>query len=358
MVLLNNEYNIMNKVKVNLENFDFTRYSISLLLSYKRPISMVVGDRRIGKTFFITYFYTKRALERGKLTYIFARLTKKEYDKCKEDFFQDIVKFNLFPEYTFKTVGDKGIATNIKTGVSFPICYFTYLRNAQSLKGVPFPDVEVIIVDEFMQEKGSIILKNAVNLLFSLMYTVFSLRKSKVILIGNAVSIENVFFKHYNITNINRGFTKSKDYVVENTNQEEKYNAFRRKAKASSFGKLVENTDYSKFALDNQFILDDYSSVRKVKVNTQQQLCIHFEDIVIGIYKHKEDLYFTNEKKITALSITPLTAVAKNGIIYIKPTEQIYKNYVKLALLGRIIYEDLSVKSAFHRLIEKNTPNI
>lgn len=345
---------------LNKTHLDTTRYTSQLLLSYKREVSMVVGDRRVGKTFHFVYKAVEKALKKHTITFMWLRIMKTEIDKVKPTFFADIEKFNIFPEYSFKVVGDYGYATLLSTGETFPICVLGFVKNAQTIKGSPYPDVEEIYLDEFMQEEGSQPCKNVVTLLYSIAYSVFSLRKVKLILIGNAVTMVNPFFVHFGIRDINRPFTKGKLYVVENVNYEDKYKEFRKKAKDSSFGKLVKGSDYEKYALDNKFVLDDISDVTKLKLDKSNIICAFKLDNLINVYVNKDYLYFEDTKKpLSNIPIyTPFVDKAKGDIIYMKYSADLFKKIFSLCNVRKIRYNTLLTKNQVFELMKKVVGNL
>lgn len=343
---------------LNKSNLDPTRYNSQLLLSYKRKLSMVVGERRVGKTFHFVWKLVEKSLKKHAITFMWLRIMKTEIDEAKASFFEDIEKFNIFPEYSFKVVGNYGYATLLATGETFPICYFGFIKNAQTIKGTAFPYVEVIVLDEFMQEEGSQPCKNAVNLLNSIIYSVFSLRKVRCILIGNAVTMVNPFFVHFGIKDINRPFTKGKEYVVENVNYEKKYAQFRENAKNSDFGKLVKGTDYEKYALDNKFVLDDTSDVQKLKLKHDDIVCAFQLEKLINVYIDKNYLYFEATKKTDAPIYTPFVNKAKNDIIYMKYSADLFKRIFSLVNVRKVIYDSLLTKSEVNELMKKVVGNL
>ena len=343
---------------LNYSNLDPTRYDCQRVLSYKRQLTFVVGDRRVGKTFKYKLKCIKKSLIKHAITFMWLRIMKTEIDEAKASFFEDIEKLNIFPEYSFKVVGNYGYATLLSTGETFAICYFGFIKNAQTIKGTAFPYVEVVVLDEFMQEEGMQPCKNMVNLLFSILYSVFSLRKIRCVLLGNAVTMVNPFFVHYGVRDINRPFTKGKDYVIENVNYEERYATFRDNAKKSDFGNLVKGTDYEKYALENKFVMDDTSDVRKLKLNKSDIVCAFQLEKLINVYIDKNYLYFEATKKTDAPIYTPFVNKAKNDIIYMKYSAELFKRIFSLVNVRKVIYDTLLTKSEVNELMKKVVGNL
>lgn len=121
---------------LNKSNLDSTRYNSQLLLSYKRKLSMVVGERRVGKTFHFVWKLVEKSLKKHAITFMWLRIMKTEIDEAKASFFEDIEKFNIFPEYSFKVVGNYGYATLLATGRLLQYVTLALLRTLKQLKAL------------------------------------------------------------------------------------------------------------------------------------------------------------------------------------------------------------------------------
>ncbi len=346
-----NKYNIY----VNKSLLDKDRYDWGELLSYKRQLSIVVGDRRNGKTFRINWGVVKYSLEIEDIGFIWGRITKDELLSLVGTFMEDTIKFDIFPNYTFSYKGKYIYAKRKDTGKEFAIGYLFCLKNAVLLKGIPFPNVKYIVIDEWMEENQQRKCKTKVKLLWSIIYSIFALRRIRCILISNAVTINDPIFKKFGITNINRPFTKGKTYIIENTNYEQKYDKFRKKAKESDFGKLIQGDDYEKFALDNKFMLDDYSNIdEKLKGKGDPFMSIMFNPkLIVSCYALQDKVYFIKTKSAPVI-VTPLQTIAKNDIIYVKYSDNIYKKLFTYALSKRELwYSSFEVKTEIINLRDK-----
>lgn len=342
----------------NNKLFKNDRYKEKLLLSYKRQLSIVVGERRVGKTFLISCCRVEEAIKEKQITFLWLRISKTEIDDAKGEFFSDIEKFKIFPNYSFRVVGKYGYAKNLTTKEEFPICYFDFIKNSQNIKSIPFPYVKYVVLDEFMEEKTNNKYKKTYQSLMSIAYSVFEFRPVRCILIGNAVSIINPIFEKLGVKDISRAFTKGKTYVIENTNYEPQYDKFREQAKDSSFGQLVKGSDYEKYSLNNDFLLDDYEGVdEKVKVSLDDLLvAIKLESGVIGVYYNEKRITFKTIKERSVKDeyvITPYTNFAKNDIIYMKYNERIYKRIFSLTTKHKVIYSSLQIKNEICNLRDK-----
>lgn len=350
----------MNHIRINRKKLDKDRYRETELLTHKCSISVAVGERRVGKTFDVSLCAILEALENEEVTFSFWRLTKKEIQLAKEKFFDDFRKFEVFPDYSFKIVGNFGYATYEKTGYSFPICYFGTLKDAQSVKGCPFPTIRRIIVDEWIEENGTQKVKAKLTLLWSLIYTTFVLKPIRVIILANAVTIEDPLFKQYGITNIDRPFTKVKGkIVVENTDKEKRYAKFKKRAKESAFGQLVKGSTYESYALDNKFYMDDTTNVKPKYKQQGTILCtISLEKHLLCVSEEKDASIFIKEvNKPQGFGLTPFTSDVNHDIIYVRSSDSFYKKLFKLVLARPFAFSNLTIKNLFMNLLEKSMGN-
>ena len=114
-----------NNMFYNTTKLDNTRYDLSLLLSYKRQVSMVVGDRRVGKTFRVLRECVKVALKTHSLSFVWLRITKKESDEIKDTFFDDIIAYNVF---CFKYCFNSCIVCYVCFRIHNTKCTYEYYR--------------------------------------------------------------------------------------------------------------------------------------------------------------------------------------------------------------------------------------
>src|SRR5699024_1426535 len=148
----------MSKVADRLPWYDFSR-----LWSFNGYYNMVLGARGTGKTFGAKIKGIKDAINRGH-EFIYLRRYKDEIKFAKDGFFADVVAENMFPGIDFKVDGNKGYwdYANHSNGEPKkdrdrdwkPCVHFFALSVGGQIKSQSFPNVKLIIYDEFIIEKG------------------------------------------------------------------------------------------------------------------------------------------------------------------------------------------------------------
>lgn len=236
-------------------------YNPNNLFSYDAIFSFCMGERGAGKTWAGKEKMIKLWTKKKKQS-VYVRRTVTELDKVKDTLFNDIQK-----KYTDIEITVKGYQAFID-GECF--CYFIPLSTSSQYKSASFPDVEFIFFDEYVLKKTghNDYIKNEMELLHELVFTVFRLRKPTVYLCSNAVSYVNPFFESFNIEpKPSDHFIKIKnkygyiDVVVELT-QKSKY---REVLKKSRYAMMLEGTSYGSYAIDNNTLEDTNDFIVKKK---------------------------------------------------------------------------------------------
>lgn len=335
-------------------------YNASPVLSYKRPYTIVVGVRSIGKTYRFTKLCIKKALEQRSKAFVWVRRYQDDIDDIRTTFFDDMSQNNEFPTFTFNVKGNIMSATEKESGERFVIGEFIALSQAQRKKSSPRPSVKLVVFDEFLAEDGRY-LTNEVNAFYSICYSIFRTeRPVRAVLLANAVSIINPYFAEWGITNVDKRFTSTANVVVENCDDA----SFRKYAKQSSFGKSVEGSDYAQYAIDNKFLLDDNSNVDETESNSfKPHLNLRLHGVVLTLYLTSDNRwYFARAKDLSLKCYTIYVEDSLNSTaIFINKTDDAYKKIVKYIASeyakGNCFFDSLEVKNEIvllSRLIIKN----
>jgi hypothetical protein len=317
-------------------------YDASQLLSFKRPFSIVVGIRGVGKTFKFTQLCIQESLANKSMAFIWLRRTQEEIKKIKLRFFDDMIANNLFPDWQFKVLGNDMYATNKTTKDKFIIGTFMALSTESQYTGTPFPNVKYLIFDEAMTS-GRYVNEEMFHLLH-LIDTIFRNRPVRTILLGNAFSMSNLYFEHFKINDLSNQFTSGENFVIENCSYKE-FQSFR---KETQFGKLISGGDYEKFALMNEFLLDDKYNVIAMPKGEVSYLGFNLKlgNQVIGCWLVNGLLYFGQSEKY-GRNLTIYVEDAKNGeSTWLEKSHPTIKFIGKEFVNGRCMFETMNIKNA------------
>lgn len=234
------------------------------ILSYGSFITFCLAERGVGKTFGAKEFIVNHFKKTGKQT-IYLRRYNKElnealmkksipifFDQIKDKFPDDKLSNSKELLYCNKKVCGFGLA----------------LSTSNILKSTTFENVDTIIYDEFLIDKGCYhYLQNETTAFFEFIETVFRLRNGRVLCLGNAISITNPYFIDLDLTlpyNSEYKIFKKDDkgqpllmvYYGKNL-------AYREAKKSTRFGQLIEGTKYGKYAIDNEMLRDSRAFLSK-----------------------------------------------------------------------------------------------
>lgn len=228
-------------------------YNGGELLSKNRLMNFIIGNRGGGKTFHWKERCIKDFLRTGK-QFIWIRRYNTELENIKK----------WYDDIAFLFEGHKLEVTKKHIKIDDKIAgYIGALSTSQRLKSNAYPNVDKIVFDEFLIDKGSLrYIKGEVELMLELIETIFRMRdnNNKVIFIANAISIVNPYFTYFGVKpNLDKRFTLFKHIAIELYTNEEYIN----KKKSTRFGDMIKDTKYGEYAIENKFLRDNYSFIEK-----------------------------------------------------------------------------------------------
>lgn len=253
-------------------------YDYDKLFSYSEAIMyFVLGERGVGKSYGAICKAVRNFLKDGS-QFVYLRRFKTELDTAVPKFFDALIENEEFPDVELKVKKSDKLSQFIIDGEVAG--YAVALSTASILKSTSFAKVNLIIFDEFIIDKGAYhYLKNECEAMLDIIETIGRLRDIKVLFLGNSISKSNPYFNYFDLSlPYNSEFKTFKDgLIVVNYIKNEAYRAVK---KASKFGRLIDGTDYAKYAIDNEFLRDNNAFIEKRKEDA-----INWN--VITIYGHK-----------------------------------------------------------------------
>ena len=236
-------------------------YDYQSVLSYNALLNFIIGERGVGKSYGAKKYVANHFLKKGK-QFVYLRRYKTELKQAMMKngvpiFFDQIKNDPTMKNHKLSNKNDTMYIDDKLCGFAMP------LSVANILKSSSYEDVDTIIFDEFIIDKGNYhYLQNEVIQLLDVIETVARLRDIRVFFLGNAISITNPYFTFFDLTlPYNSDIKTFKDgLIVVNYVKNLKY---REVKKSTRFGKLIDGTDYGKYAIDNEFLRDSKSFIRK-----------------------------------------------------------------------------------------------
>ena len=249
------------------EKIEHPWYSFDKILSYNAVINMILGGRGIGKTYGALKMVFRKYLKTGE-QFIYMRRHHKEMGKAKAGFLTAISA--EFPDYDMRVNGDTIELAHITTREdkkrSWQVAgFFVELSTAQSIKGVDFSNVHTIIYDEFIAERGRQYLPEEAYAFLNFYNTVDRWQdRARVLLLANAVSIENPYFIAWNISpdmvDMNNITIMNSGYIAVHFPDNDEFKASIYKTR---FGRFIEGTEFAEYAVENKFSDNEKTLVEK-----------------------------------------------------------------------------------------------
>lgn len=256
-------------------------YNIDTALSHNCLFNFLLGARGIGKTYSAKRRVIKNYLRSGaQFVYLRRYDTELKKDKLSK-FFNDIaIEFNEH---------ELGVNNKEFTLDKEPIGYAMALTQAAQYKSTPFPDVSMIIFDEFIIDKSAIrYLPNEVESFLEMYSTIARDRDVTVVFLSNAITFTNPYFLYFDIE-IQPGqqlLKKSmipgerKDILVEII-KNDNYSAH---MKNTRLGKIVANTAWGGYSIDNEFLRDDSTFIEPMQSACYCMFNVRTSNGTFGVY--------------------------------------------------------------------------
>lgn len=271
-------------------------YNYDKLLSRDFLIAFVIGERGVGKTFGAKIAMLKKFIKTGE-QFIYLRRYKTELDTSLATFWNDVQGNGFFEDLNLQVKKSKLLTSFICDG---KVCgYAVPLSTSNILKSTAFPKVSTIIFDEFLIEEGRSYryLKEEVNLFLDVIETVGRLRDNlKVILLGNAINVHaSPYFAYWDLElPYNSEFKSFHDgMIVVNYIKNLEYREAKKKSK---FGKLIEGTDYGRYAIDNEVLHENDDFIGKRPSNSEFYGVVIINGLPLGMWNGLDGYMYLSEK--------------------------------------------------------------
>lgn len=221
-------------------------YDANKTLSKQRLYNFVIGARGCGKTYGAKMIAIKRFLRTGQ-QFVYLRRYDTEMPASKmRNFFDDVS--DQFPGHEFSSAQGLFRIDGKIAGWYFP------LSKAIMLKSIPFPNVWIIIFDEFIIEVGVYhYLPNEVRTFLECYSTISRDRDIVALFLSNAITMTNPYFLYFNIKLEPGQTVKLTPFISIEIVQN---NEFTEHIKQTKFGQMIAETDYGRYNIENQFLLD------------------------------------------------------------------------------------------------------
>ena len=342
-------------------------YDYQRVLSYNALMTYIIGERGVGKSYGAKEFVADRFINKGK-QFVYLRRYKTELKEAMMKkghpiFFEQIV-YNEDGTKNKKYENHKLTNKNDTMYIDDKLCGFAMpLSIANILKSSTYNNVDMIIFDEFIIDKGCYhYLQNEVEQLLDVIETVGRLRDIRIIFLGNAISITNPYFTYFNLSLpynsdivVSKKDNKGNPLIIVNYIKNLKY---REVKKQSRFGQLIDGTEYGKYAIDNEFLRDSKSFIRKKSKTSKFYFILVINGKHYGVWCDYKDglMFISNDYDPNCpviFSINP-DDHNENTLLIRCRTSPFFKSIIEHYRLARLYFENQQIKNNVMQYLVKH----
>lgn len=312
-------------------------WNINKTLSYNCLFNFIVGNRGGGKTFGCKDYALKRFLKHRE-NFVYMRRYDNEL-KLNTNIWRDISRF--YPDEELTQKGQTYSVNSDVAGNGFS------LSLADKYKSVSYDGVTTIIFDEFIIENPkSGYLKDEVIKFLDAYETIARMRDVRVFFLANAVSIINPYFTYWDLEYPTEpGFYRKGDILVERVENQEYISAKQK----TRFGKLTLNSEYQKYSLQNQFLMDSNSFISRKTGNLipVANLVSHYSKF--GVWRGNGLLYISEDiaPDVLDIAVNPKSFNDANLSILSPQGQNLVEHIVGNFHRGFVRFENQKCKAIF-----------
>lgn len=342
-----------------MPNYDLY-WSPKKTFSYNCLFNFITGMRGGGKTYGALYYgiddvYLKNK-KKGKLSqFLYLRRMKTELEKLTTSrggrLFKAVEK--EFEGHVLKAESDILYMDKEVMG------YAQALSTASLLKSNPMPNVDLIIFDEFIiDNRGTYhYLADEVTKFLDLYETVARGRDVKVLFLANAVTVTNPYFDYFHLNKPANGkiqrFGESGEILVENY-VSPALSAIKKKTR---FGSIISGTDYSDYAYDNEWLLDNTDFIERKTQRSKYFMTLVYKENLLGIwFDSKQWLYFVSndvDKQCGVIYSVTLDDHTPNVMLFRAGRKLGWLRHLMDAYdCGAVRYENMKLKNWFRDIMK------
>lgn len=327
------------------ENFSVFFWDIQKPLSYNCLYNFIVGNRGGGKTYGAKKYCITRFLKYGE-QFVYLRRYAKELKKISK-FFDAVAK--EFPGVEFKVKGKNFYINGKLAG------FAQELSTAKIAKSDEFPDVQTIVFDEFIIDKGVYhYLPDEVTNFLEFYETIARLRDVKVFFLSNAITMLNPYFLYFNVQiPYGKNIQAKNDILI----QIYKNEGFLQIKKNTRFGKIIAGTEYGDYNMENKFLRDNNTFIMKKTGNCELLFSFKYKNDVFGFWRNLKEgkafvSYDYDENKGITYAITTNDLEPNIMLLAGIRKSRYFKVFLRDFELGVMYYENQKIKNAVLEVVK------
>lgn len=321
-----------------------------------------IGGRGVGKTYEMKVKGVRRFLSKGK-QFIYMRRYETEFAD-REQLFDDIA--DVFPDHEIRVHGMRAQVRPAYDEVDEQgnpeknphpwrtCCYLVALSTTVGKKSVPYPNVDLIVFDEFIIDRGFIhYIPNEVRIFLEFYNTVDRFTdRVRVMFLANAISIVNPYFVYFRITpRIGQRFCSAmKGFhcceMIEST-------AYAERVTSTRFGSMIAETEYYDYAVGNRFTLDESPFMEAKSAEARYQFSVVFDGVTLGMWRDfKRNLWYVTQKTPSDARPYVLTRADQTpDMLMVERSSGLLKGMKRMYMTGQVRFDTPQVKATWDNVM-------
>ena len=344
-------------------------WDIGRTLTHNVLFNVIVGNRGGGKS----YGAKKQAIDnfiKKKEQFGYIRRYKEDLKKPMEQFFTDIIW--EYPEYEFRVHGEKFYIRikpeneKEKWKESDVAGYGFTLSTANNKKSISYPDITMLIFDEFLIEKGNQrYLTDEVNKLLNLYETVArpgtGHPRVRLFMLANAISVTNPYFLAWGLKMPNQA-DKNGKYIWKHPTkpilvEDVRNQKFIDIKKNTEFGQLIEGTTYAEYSIENKFLLDDDTFLEKKTGKARYYFTICYKGKEFGVWVDGSEgkLWVSEDVDPTSVFVYALTMKDhKPNTMFLKSrrSNTRFGIFIEQFKASNVYFESMNIKNLCYEILQ------
>lgn len=313
-------------------------------LSYNCLFNFIIGGRGIGKTYGAKRVAIRNFLKDGR-QFVYVRRYSKELKKA-DKFFDDIKK--EFPDNKLTVKKPYFYIDDKLAGTSMA------LSTAKIEKSTPFPEVSLIIFDEFILDQGVYhYLADEVTNFLELYSTIARSRDVIVLFLSNALSVTNPYFIYFDLQVPYKSNIRAKnDILLEICDSKE----YAEKMSQTRFGKIIAGSDYARYSVDNEFLRDNDTFIGKKTSKSSYLFTLYYKGKNYGVWiDYNGGLMYVSEdiqKTCPLIYSITLEDHQPNTLLLKGAKSSLIKLFINNYKLGVVRFESINIKNICNEIIK------
>lgn len=362
-------------------------------MSHNADINIITALRGVGKSYGAK-IKCLNAYLKEKRTFIWVRRTEEQMKMTKATFLNDVLakekekyknfyivgNFLYYKETKTRLIEHKdGTEEEIEETINIDIVgVFITLSVGGNFRGFATDNARIkyLVFDEFIEEDEQKYLKNEIQKFSSIMVSALRLADAKIIMLSNALSSANPYFKLFNVKITDKRIISYNikikvkreinniifdDFVILRVAFQ--YGAdnpqYKEKSINSLAGKISLLSNYAETAINDRFIYDDNTHIiepsKMLHFDFKYNIC--YDKIYLGVYQTKNNITYIYKPTNSGINyiVNDIQEASKNdNNILINKKHIILKVLFAQYSNGFVAFSDIHTQQQFINMLNDN----